>query len=279
MRRRKFITLVGTAAAWPRALRAQHQERVAKLGVLMPYAEGDVDIVGRLAVFRDRLGKLGWLEARNLEIHERWSGDDMQRIRQYAGQLIALNPDVLLAAGRRAVPVLAGLTQTIPIVFVGISDPVTSGLVASLAHPGGNLTGFTQLEFSLVGKFVETLKEVAPNVRRIALISNPDNPATSFYRHAFEAAASSLGMEPVTFAVHQLAEIERALETMAQGPDAGVLFPPDLTILINRKLVIALVAKHRLPAIYTARAFAADGGLASYGVDVLDLYRRAASYV
>ena len=279
MRRRKFITILAGAAAWPVAAHVQQLEHVAKLGILMPYAEDDSEVQHRLTIFRNQLRDLGWVEGQNLQIEERWSADDMGRIRQQATQLISLKPDVILVAGRRAAPVLGEQTRTIPIVFVGISDPVTSGLVKSLARPGGNLTGLAQLEFSLVGKLVEALKEIAPAVTHVALISNPDNPATELYRSSFETAAVSLDLEPVIFAVHQPADIKQAIESVAHKPNAGVVFPPDLTILIHRKLAIAAVAKHRLPAVYTARAYAADGGLISYGVEVLDLYRRAALYV
>jgi putative ABC transport system substrate-binding protein len=280
IRRREFITLLGgAAAAWPLAARAQQPEQVRKLGMLMPYHEHDADIRARVAVFRQELRKLGWTEGSNLRIDERWSADDMGRIRDYAAELVNLNPDVILVTGRRAVPLVQQQTRSIPVVFVGISDPVASGLVASLARPGGNLTGFSQIEFSLIEKLVEGLRELAPGIARLALISNPDNPATIFYARSFEAAATSLAIRPVIFPVHEPAEIERAIETFAREANGGVVFPPDLTILIHRKLVVSLAAKYRLPAVYTNRAYVADGGLMSYGVEVLDLYRRAASYV
>jgi len=278
MRRRAFITLLGGAAAWPLAARAQ-QERMRRVAVLMPYAESDAEIQTRIATFRQELRKFGWAEGANLRIEERWPGDDMDHVRRDAAELINLNPDVIVVAGRRVVPIAAQQTRSIPVVFVGISDPVSSGLVASLARPGGNLTGFSQIEFSLIGKLVEGLKEIAPRVTRIAFISNPDNPATKLYVQSFEAAAKSVAVRTAMFPVHEPVEIERAIETSAQEPDGGLLFPPDLTILAHRKLVIALAAKYRLPAVYTNRAYVADGGLMSYGVEVLELYRRAASYV
>jgi putative ABC transport system substrate-binding protein len=249
------------------------------VALLMPYAESDSEIQKRIATFRQELRKLGWTEGSNLRIEERWPGDDMDRARRDAAELIKLNPDVVVVSGRRTVPIVAQQTRSIPVVFVGISDPVSSGLVASLARPGGNLTGFSQIEFSLIGKLVEGLKEIAPRITRIAFISNPDNPATTLYLQSFEAAAKSVALQTVTFPVHEPREIERAIETSAQEPGGAVLFPPDLTILAHRKLVIALAAKYRSPAVYTNRAFVADGGLMSYGVEVVALYRRAASYV
>jgi putative ABC transport system substrate-binding protein len=277
MRRREFITLLGGAAAWPLAARAQQQLR--RVGILMPYQEGDVEIRARVEAFRQGLRKLGWTEGSNLRIDERWSADNMGRIRDYAAELVNLNPDVIVVSGRRAVPIVQQQTRSIPVVFVGISDPVASGLVSSLARPGGNLTGFSQIEFSLIEKLVEGLREIAPGITRVALISNPDNPATVLYSRSFEAAAMSLAMRPVIFPVHEPGEIERAIEMFAREPNGGVVFPPDLTILIHRKLVVSLAAKYRLPAVYTNRAYVADGGLMSYGVEVLDLYRGAASYV
>jgi putative tryptophan/tyrosine transport system substrate-binding protein len=245
----------------------------------MPYQEGDVEIRARVEAFRQGLRKLGWTEGSNLRIDERWSADNMGRIRDYAAELVNLNPDVIVVSGRRAVPIVQQQTRSIPVVFVGISDPVASGLVSSLARPGGNLTGFSQIEFSLIEKLVEGLREIAPGITRVALISNPDNPATVLYSRSFEAAAMSLAMRPVIFPVHEPGEIERAIEMFAREPNGGVVFPPDLTILIHRKLVVSLAAKYRLPAVYTNRAYVADGGLMSYGVEVLDLYRGAASYV
>jgi ABC-type uncharacterized transport system substrate-binding protein len=280
LRRREFITLLsGVVVAWPLAARAQQLEQLRRVGILMPYHEDDVEIRARVAVFRQELRKLGWTEGSNLRIDERWSADNMGRIRDYAAELVNLNPDVILVAGRRAVPIVQQQTRSIPVVFVGISDPVASGLVASLARPGGNLTGFSQIEFSLIEKLVEGLRELAPGTTRVALISNPDNPATVLYSRSFEAAAMSLAMRPVIFPVHEPGEIERAIEMFAREPNGGVVFPPDLTILIHRKLVVSLAAKYRLPAVYTNRAYVADGGLMSYGVEVFDLYRRAASYV
>jgi putative ABC transport system substrate-binding protein len=281
MKRREFITLIGggAAAAWPLAARAQQAERMRRVGILMQYHEGDVEIRARVEVFRQELRKLGWTEGSNLRIDERWSADNMGRIRDHAAELVNLNPDVILVAGRRAVPIVQQQTRSIAVVFVGISDPVASGLVASLARPGGNLTGLSQIEFSLIEKLVEGLRELAPGITRVALISNPDNPATVLYSRSFEAAALSLAMRPVIFPVHEPGEIERAIEMFARELNGGVVFPPDLTILIHRKLVVSLAAKYRLPAVYTNRAYVADGGLMSYGVEVLDLYRRAASYV
>jgi putative ABC transport system substrate-binding protein len=279
MKRRGFITLLGGAAmAWPLAARAQQQDRFRKIGILMPYHEHDAEIQARIAVFRQELRKLGWREGDNLRIDERWSADNMGRIGDHAAELVSLNPDLILVSGRRAVPIVQQQTRSIPVLFVGISDPVASGLVETLARPGGNLTGFSQIEFSLIEKLVELLRELAPGITRVAFISNPDNPATALYSRSFKAVTNSFAMPSVIFPVHEPAEIEQAIESFAREPNGGVVFPPDLTVLIHRKLVVMLAAKYRLPAIYTNRAYVADGGLMSYGVEVLDLYRRAASY-
>ena len=232
MKRREFMTLLGGAAvAWPLAARAQQQDRFRKIGILMPYHEHDAEIQARIAVFRQELRKLGWREGDNLRIDERWSADNMGRIGDHAVELVSLNPDLILVSGRRAVPIVQQQTRSIPVLFVGISDPVASGLVETLARPGGNLTGFSQIEFSLIEKLVELLRELAPGITRVAFISNPDNPATALYSRSFKAVTNSFAMPSVIFPVHEPAEIEQAIEAFAREPNGGVVFPPDLTIL------------------------------------------------
>jgi putative tryptophan/tyrosine transport system substrate-binding protein len=281
MRRRSFITLLGgAAAAWPLAARAQQGERARRVGVLMAWLDDDPDILARVAAFRQELRKLGWSEGANFRLEERFGGDDMDRLRAQAAELIELKPDAILVGGRRAVSVLRQQTRSIPIVLAGISDPAGQGLVASLARPGGNITGFSMFEFSVIGKMLEILKQTAPGIAGTALIYNPDNPATDlFVLPAFERAASALGVQPSGFAVHDAAEIERAIEASGRLPNHSLFFPPDVTVVIHRELISALVARHRLPAIYSDPVLVRSGGLMSYSPDRLDIFRRAASYV
>ena len=279
--RREFITLLGGAAvAWPLAARAQQGERMRRVGVLMAWLDTDQDIQARVAAFRQELGKLGWSEGVNVHIEERFGGDNMDHLRAQAAELIDLKVDAILVAGRRAVSVLRQQTQSVPIVLAGISDPAGQGLVATLARPGGNITGFSMFEFSVIGKMLEMLKQTAPGIARTAVIYNPDNPATDlFVLPAFERAAPALGVQPAGFAVHDAAEIERAIEAAARSPNGSLFFPPDVTVGIHRELITALVARHRLPAIYSDPVLVRSGGLMSYSPDRVDIFRRAASYV
>jgi len=281
MKRREFITLLGSAAAaWPRAARAQQQAgRMRRIGILMPYAEGDTEYGARVLALRQELARLGWAEGANVQFDERWTTNNMDRVRANAESLMASNPDVVVATGGRVVPVLMRLSRSVPIVVPTSIDPVGIGWVESLARPGGNVTGFTVLELSMFGKTLEILKQIAPATTRVGLIYNPDNPNSVVFRRAIEPFASRLAVAPVDLPIHELGDIKRALAHLADRPNAAVFFLPDITTNAMRADVIPLVGQHRLPAIYSEPMFVKSGGLAYYGADRLDLYRRAASYV
>jgi len=279
MRRRQFITLLGgTAAVWPLATHAQQAQRMRQVGILMAANQDDAEYQMRIGVFKQELRKLGWSDRENVRIHERWSADNMNQIRGDAANLLGLNPDVIMVEGRRAVAVLQQLTSTFPVVFFGAGDPVATGLVTSFARPGGNFTGFTIWEYSMVGKMLETLKLVSPDMARAALVFNPDNPATVTMSRFFEAAAAPLGIATTLFPIHQRAEIELAVQLFAREPKGGLFFPPDSTVTMHREFITAVVARHRLPAIYGDRVLARSGGLMAYSSDRIDNYIRAASY-
>jgi putative ABC transport system substrate-binding protein len=279
MRRREFISLLGGAAAtWPVVARAQQPPRVRRVGILMAFPATDSDIRARVAAFRQELGKLGWSEG-NPRIDERWPADDMDRVRADAAELIAHKPDAILVSGRRAVAVLQQQTRTIPVVFAGLTDPVEQGIVPNLARPGGNVTGFAAAELSVTGKMLEMLKQMAPNITRVAFVFNPDNASAVYLSRSFPALAAPLAIEPTLIRVHAPAEIERAIETFAREPNGSLLFPGDVTTTIHRQLVTAQVARLRLPAIYSDPALVTGGGLMFYGPDRVDIFRRSASYV
>jgi putative tryptophan/tyrosine transport system substrate-binding protein len=277
--RRQFITLLGGAAAWPLAARAQQGERVRRVGIVMPYAKGDSEIEIRVRSFKQELAKLGWKEGGNIAFVEHWTTDNMERVRAEAAALVASNPDIMIASGGRLVPVLMRLTRSIPIVLPGASDPVGVGWAQSLARPGGNVTGFTNFELSMLGKSVEILKQIAPDTVRVALIYNPDNPNSLFYRRISESASAPLSIEPIDFPIHSLADIERIIASLADRGNSGIFFLPDITTNALRDNVVALVARHRLPAIYSESFFVKLGGLAFYGTDRIEQFRRAAGYV
>ena len=284
MNRRGFITLLGGAAAapsflWPLAARAQQGDRMRRVGILMPFPKGDTEQGTRVRAFRQELGKLGWTDGGNVQFDERWTADNMDVVRANATSLMASNPDAVLATGGRVIPILMQLSRSIPIVIPGSSDPVAVGWVTSLSRPGGNITGFTLFEISIVGKSLEILKQIAPATVRVALIYNPDNPNSVFYRRTFEAAAGPLAVEPIAVPIHGFADIDHAVASLADRQDTGVLFPPDVTTAALRDEVVALVARRRLPAIYSDPVFVKIGGLASYGPDRIDLFRRSAGYV
>jgi putative ABC transport system substrate-binding protein len=279
MKRREFIALLGgAAAAWPLPARAQ-QERMRRIGILMPYPKGDPELAMRLQAFRQELAKLGWTDGVNVQLDERWTGDDMDRVRSEAAGLVKSNPDAIVATGGRVIPVLMQLTRTTPIVIPGASDPVGVGWATSLARPGGNLTGFTMFELSILGKSLALLKQIAPTITRVAFIYNPDNPNAAFYRRSLEAASGPLAVESIDMPIHGLADMERAVAALADQQNTGILFPTDLTTVVLRNEIVALVARHRLPAIYSDPAFVSAGGLAFYGPDRVDLFRRSAGYV
>ncbi len=280
IRRREFIAFLGGAAvAWPLAARAQQANRVHRVGILMPFPKGDTEYETRVRAFRQELAKLGWTDGKNVQFDERWTADNMDVVRANATSLMASNPDAVLATGGRVIPILMQLSRSIPIVSPGASDPIAVGWATSLARPGGNVTGFTLFEISILGKSLTLLKQIAPAIVRVALIYNPDNPNTVFYRRTFETAAGPLGVEPIAVPVHGLADIDRAVASLADRQNTGVLFPPDVTTVALRDEVVALVARRRLPAIYSDPAFMKAGALACYGPDRVDLFRRSAGYV
>jgi putative ABC transport system substrate-binding protein len=282
MRRREFITLLGGAVvALPFAADAQQSDGVHRIGVLMPLAATDPPMKRQVAAFVRQLQELGWAEDRNLRIDYRWAAGDAERMRVFAKELVALQPHVILARSTPVTTALLKQTRTIPIVFTVVSDPVGERFVESLARPGGNVTGFTNVEFSLTGKWLELLKEVAPNIRRVAFIFDPKLApgGGSYYTRLIEASALSLAVAPTATPVHDAIEIERAIGEFIREPNGGLLVLPDATTLGHRGLIIALAARHRVPAIYAFRDIVADGGLISYGVDVVDQFRQAAGYV
>jgi ABC-type uncharacterized transport system substrate-binding protein len=281
MRRREFIWLIGgAAAAWPVAARAQ-QGGIRRIGALMDTADDNADGQERIAAFRQRLHELGWTEGSNVRIDLRWGGGDVERTRAYAAELVSLKPDVIFAFANAQLAPLSRETRTIPIVFVGASDPVGAGYVASFARPGGNITGFTLFEASMAGKWLAVLKEIAPNVARVAIMVNPDTAVVrgTLYTRAFDDAAKKLAIEPITATTHDGGEIVAALAALARQPGGGLIVAPDTFSNAHRELIVALAARHRLPAIYGQRQFPTSGGLLSYGPDLVDIVGRAASYV
>ena len=277
MKRREFMILLGGVAAWPLAARAQQPDRVRRVGVLMGIAD-DFEGQARIAVFRQALQALGWSEGRNIQFIYRWSGGDVAHARQFAKELLDLRSDVILTNSTPVTVAVRDSTRTTPTVFVQVSDPVGAGVVQSLARPGGNLTGFTNFDLSTAGKWLELLKRLAPHITRVAYLFNP-NTAPLLYAKAVETAAPLLSVKSIPAAVHNAVEIERALEQVARESDSALLVLPDLFNATNRQSIIALAARHRLPAVYPFRYFVTSGGLMSYGTELLDTYRQAASYV
>jgi putative ABC transport system substrate-binding protein len=279
LRRREFITLLGSAAAWPLAARAQQPERMRRVGIVMPFAKGDSDGEARIRAFKQELAKLGWTDGGNIQFDERWPADNMDLVRSDAASLVASNPDIIVVTGGRIVPVLMRLTRSIPIVLPGASDPVGVGWAQSLARPGGNVTGFTGFELSMLGKSLEILKQIAPAIVRVVLIYNPDNPNSVHYRRISDGASARLAIETVDLPIHGLADIDRAVASLADRGNSGIFFLPDITTNALRDDVVALVARRRVPAIYSDSFFVKIGGLAFYGPDRTDLFRRSAGYV
>ncbi len=285
MRRRNFFMLVGGAAVgvaggWPLSGRAQ-ADRARVIGVIMPLSSHDAEVQRRLAAFREALEDSGWKVDRNLRIEYRWGAGDNDRDRRNVAELIGLNPDVILATGSPTLEPLLRATRTVPIVFAQVADPVGAGLVASLSRPGGNATGFTTADYNAAGKWLELLKEVAPAIKRVALLRDSKTGAGIGQWGASEAFAGSFGFELTPINVSTPDEIERSIDAFAKDADAaaGMIVTNSGPSIVHRELVIALAAGHRLPAIYPQRLFATSGGLISYGSDAIDSYRRAASYV
>jgi putative ABC transport system substrate-binding protein len=277
--RRELIGVLGGAAAWPLVARAQQPERMRRIGIVMPFAKGDSDGEARIRAFKHELAKLGWTDGGNIQFDERWPADNMDLVRSHAASLVASNPDIIVASGGRIVPVLMRLTRSIPIVLPGASDPVGVGWAQSLARPGGNVTGFTGFELSTLGKSLEILKQIAPAIVRVALIYNPDNPNSVHYRRISEGASARLAIETVDHPIHGLADIDHAVASLADRGNSGIFFLPDITTNALRDDVVALVARRRVPAIYSDSFFVKIGGLAFYGPDRTDLFRSSAGYV
>ena len=280
MKRRDFITLLGGATAWPLAARAQQPDRMRRIGVLLATGQKDPDTPNRIAAMRQALQSFGWHEGRNLWIDIRFGEGDTKLIQKHAVELVGSNPDAILVLGTVVVMALRQVTRSIPVVFVQVSDPVQAGFVSSLSHPGGNITGFTTYEYTMGGKWLEVLKDIIPSVTRVLFLLNPENTAQwAGYTRFFEAFGPTTGVRIIPGAVRDRDEIESVIDTFAREPDGGLLLPPDAITLVHQQLILRLAARHRLPAIYPYRAWAVNGGLLSYGIDVVDQFRRATSYI
>ena len=279
MKRREFITLLGSAAAaWPLAARAQTKQ-TRRIGVLMGLVANDPEAKSRVVAFENGLRELGWVKERNLSIEYRWAGDG-NVLRDHAAQLLAMAPDLILANSTPVTVALREQNLAVPIVFTQVVDPVGQGLVPNLAHPGGNLTGFTSFEFSIGTKWLEALKQTAPRVRRVAVVFNPQSaPFADLFLLPVEAAAPSFSVAPVVAAVRDPADVDRVFDALARETNGGLIVLPDISMTNYREAIIALAARHRVPAIYPFRYFAVSGGLMSYGTNLVEVSSRAASYV
>jgi putative ABC transport system substrate-binding protein len=279
IRRREFIaTLGGAAVAWPLAARAQQGNRVRRIGVLVGGDENDPERKTRLSALTQALAGLGWTDGRNIRMDLRWAGTDINRIRAFAQELVGLQPDIILASTTLATVALQRETRTIPIVFANGGDPVTSGIVARLDRPGGNVTGFGANEASLGGKWLELLSEIAPGLKRAAIMHRPAVPVST-YMPSFETAARSLKVVPIVAPVHSDAEIETAVVALRREPGGGLVVIADEFTVVHRAPIVSAAVRNNVPAVYSLAAFARDGGLLSYGADLIDMWRRAASYV
>jgi putative tryptophan/tyrosine transport system substrate-binding protein len=280
MRRREFIARLGGAAmTWPLAARAQQGERMRRVGVLMNLTADDAEGQGRIAAFLQELQQLGWTDGRNVLIDRRWAAGDAGRFQRYAEELLALAPDVILASAAPSVQALQRATRTVPIVFANVSDPVASGFVQSLARPGGNATGFMQFEFGLSGKWLELLKQVAPDLMRAAVLRDPDVGTGTTQFAVIQAMAPLLRVEVNPVNVRDPSEIRRAVEAFARSPNGGLIVTASALATRHRDLIITLAARHKLPTLYFDRSFVAAGGFISYGPNQTDQWRRAAGYV
>jgi ABC-type uncharacterized transport system substrate-binding protein len=280
MRRRKFITLLGTAAAWPLVSRAQQRDRMRLIGVLMGFPESDRNAQSCLAALRGALAKLGWTEGNNLRIEVRWTTGDTDRIRTLAKELVDLRPDVILGQTTPVTDALIRGTRTIPIVFVTVSDPIASGFATSLARPGGNVTGFALFESSMGGKWVELLKQIAPRTVHVALLFNPATVVPlKIYMPSIQAAASFLAIQVSTAPVHAKDEIEGVIAAQARNPGGGLIVTPDSFTTSNRELIGALAARYGVPTIHNATSYAESGGLIAFGTDFVEQFRQVAGYI
>lgn len=285
MRRRAFISLLGGAAViapsqlWPLAVHAQKAERMRRVGVLVAVAADDAEGQARIAAFVQRLRELGWTDGRNARIDTRWAAGDPDRFRRYAAELVALAPDVILVSGGSGMAPMLQATRTVPIVFAAVTDPVGAGFVDSLARPGGNATGFAQFEYGISGKWLELLKDIAPRVTRAAVLRDPAIASGAGQFAILQSVAPSFGVELTPVNVRDAAEIERAVTAFALTPNGGLIVAASALALVHRDPIIALAARHKLPAVYPFRFHVTGGGLISYGPDPLDSHRRAAGYV
>jgi len=281
MRRREFITLLGgAAAAWPLAAYAQPTDRVRRVRVLMTQAADDPEVRARLNAFRQSLQKLGWIEGRNIRIEYRYAEGQADRVRTYAAELVEMGPDVILANGTAILRAFREQASDIPIVFVMVPDPVGDGFVASLARPGGSVTGFTNFEFSMASKWLEILKQLAPKMTRVALLFNPEAaPYAKYFAQTIEVAPAPYRVQLISAPVRAAREIEQTVAEFAKQPNGGLLVVPDLFTAGHRDLIVAVAGEHRLPAIYPFRYFVERGGLISYGSETADLFGRSASYI
>jgi putative ABC transport system substrate-binding protein len=279
LRRRNFITLLGGVAAWPLAARAQHGDRIRRIGVLMPDDEND--LVGKtwVSAFTQALAGLGWADGRNVRMDLRWGGADINRIRALAQELVGLQPDIIVTGGTSATAALQGETRTIPIVFVLVGDPVASSIVARLDRPSGNVTGFAIYEPTLGGKWLKLLSEIAPGLKRVAIMFNPDVFPASTYMPPLETAARSLKVVLITAPVHSDVEIETAISALGREPGGGLVVIADVITVTHRAPIISAAARNNVPAVYSVSTFVRGGGLLSYGTVRVDIFRRAASYV
>jgi ABC-type uncharacterized transport system substrate-binding protein len=279
MTRREFIALLGgAAAAWPLAAAAQQGDQMRRVGVLMNTVENP-DQQASLAAFQQGLQQRGWTDGRNIRVDTRWAGGQAAELRRHAAELVALAPDVILATGAAGMAPLLEATRTIPIVFVSVVDPVGAGFIDSLARPGGNATGFLQLEYTLSGKWLELLKEIAPAVKRVAVLRDPGITAGIGQFAVIQSVAPALGLEVSAINLRHAEEIERAVTAFARTPNGGLILTASALSVVHRELIIALAARYNLPTVYYRRVFAATGGLISYGYDIVDHFRRAAGYV
>jgi len=279
MKRREFISVLGGAVAWPLAVRAQQRKSMRRIGVLMPYAANDPQAQARNAAFLQGLQQSGWSVGNNVQIDYRWSGGSEDDTRKYAAELVALAPDVIFTSGSAAAEPLRRATRTVPIVFALVPDPVGAGFVESLARPGGNSTGFSPWEYGIGAKWLELLKQIAPSVTRVAVLRDPAITAGIGLWGAIQSVSPSFGVELRPIDVRDPGEMERALAAFAGSPNGGLILTGSAWAIVHRDLIIALAARHRLPAVYYERYFATAGGLISYGSDLVDEFRRAAGYV
>ena len=280
MRRREFITLLGgAAAAWPMAARAQQPDRMRRIGVLFSIAADDLDAQAQNTAFLQGLQQLGWTEGRNVRIYTRWSAGNAADIRKYAAELVALAPDVIVTSGAAGLGAMLQATRTVPIVFAIVPDPVGAGFVNSLSRPGGNATGFLMFEYSLCAKWLELLKQIAPDVTRAAVLRDPAITAGIGQFAVIQSVAPSVGVDVSPVNMSNAAEIERSVAAFARSADGGLILTASALSAVHRDLIIALAARYKLPAVYQERTYVAGGGLVSYGPNFLDQYRRAASYV